>query len=432
MEASQSQLRKVSHTVAFIALVFLGLQSTAFGKSIEVCAGCNHASLISAVTASQDGDSIFIRKGTYRVQELIIEKAITLYGEAGTVLDGDGKTILYVHHDSVQLADLTFQNVATNYVEDRASVKCNNSDFLHLLRLEVRSSFFGILLEKCDDGVVESCSILGDATTDTYLESSNGNAIHLWYCKRMTIQGNTVKRHRDGIYFEFVDNSIIVDNRSAENMRYGLHFMFSNTNAYTNNSFEKNGSGVAVMYSHHVTMTNNRFLDNWGGSAYGLLLKDITDSQLEGNQFRNNTIAISADNSSRIIMTNNRFEKNGYALRIMGNCTDNVISANDFIANSFDVTTNSNTNYNDFNGNYWEEYTGYDLDRDGIGDVPYRPVKLFTYIIAQSPASIILMRSTFIDLLNLAEKVTPVLTPETLVDQQPSMQLINDRLTSRT
>ncbi|MEQ9187554.1 MAG: nitrous oxide reductase family maturation protein NosD [Cryomorphaceae bacterium] len=418
--------------LAFITLAVLGMESMAHGKSIEVCEACDFATPFSAVTACQDGDSVFIRKGTYTVQELVIEKAITLYGEVGTVLDGDGKTILYVHHDSVQIADLTFQNVATNYVEDRASVKCNNSDFLLLLRLKVRSSFFGILLEKCNDGAIESCSILGDATADNYLESSNGNAIHLWYCKRMTIRGNTVKRHRDGIYFEFVDNSTIIDNRSVENMRYGLHFMFSNKNAYTNNTFEKNGSGVAVMYSDDVTMINNQFIDNWGGSAYGLLLKDITDSQLEGNHFRNNTIAISADNSSRIIMTNNRFEKNGYALRIMGNCSDNVIHANDFIANSFDVTTNSSTNYNDFNGNYWEEYTGYDLDRDGIGDVPYHPVKLFTYIIAQSPASIILMRSTFIDLLNLAEKVTPVLTPETLVDQQPSMQLINDRLASRT
>ncbi|NQV52210.1 MAG: nitrous oxide reductase family maturation protein NosD [Flavobacteriales bacterium] len=404
----------------------------AFGRTIDVCASCDHPSLASAVEASIDGDSILVHSGTYIVQELIIEKAITILGEGTAVLDGDGKTILYVHHDNVQLLDLTFQHVATNYVEDRASVKCNNSDNLLLRRLRVRSSFFGLLLEKCNDGIVEDCDILGDATSESYLESANGNAIHLWYCKRMTIRRNTVRKHRDGIYFEFVENTDIRDNRSVENMRYGLHFMFSHENIYTNNTFEKNGAGVAVMYSDHVTMAGNRFLDNWGTSAYGLLLKDITDSHLEGNTFRNNTIAISADNSSRITMRNNRFEKNGYALRIMGNCTDNVIVANDFIANSFDVTTNSSTNYNAFDGNYWEEYTGYDLDRNGIGDVPFRPVKLFTYIIAQSPASIILMRSTFIDLLNLAEKVTPVLTPETLVDQTPVMHLINDHLTSRT
>src|SRR5690606_8990285 len=144
----------------------------------------------------------------------------------------------------------------------------------------------------------------------------------------------------------------------------------------------------------------------------------------------NNTIGISADNSSRVKIANNRFTKNGYALRIMGNCTDNVITGNDFLGNSFDVTTNARTNFNDFNRNYGEEYTGYDLNSDEVGDIPYRPVKLFTYIIAQSPASIILMRSGFIDLLNLAEKVTPVLTPESLVDNQPMMKPINDHLKS--
>ncbi|MEX2597647.1 MAG: nitrous oxide reductase family maturation protein NosD, partial [Salibacteraceae bacterium] len=121
----------------------------------------------------------------------------------------------------------------------------------------------------------------------------------------------------------------------------------------------------------------------------------------------------------------------GYALKIMGNCTDNKIIHNDFVANSFDVTTNATSNFNLFSGNYWEEYTGYDLDRDDIGDVPFRPVKLFTYIIAQSPASIILMRSSFIDLLNLAEKVTPVLTPESLVDNEPKMKRNNDHLKER-
>ncbi|MDX1629079.1 MAG: nitrous oxide reductase family maturation protein NosD, partial [Fulvivirga sp.] len=70
----------------------------------------------------------------------------------------------------------------------------------------------------------------------------------------------------------------------------------------------------------------------------------------------------------------------------------------------------------------WNEYAGYDLNKDGIGDVPHRPVKLFSYVVTRSESSIILLRSLFIDLLNFAEKVTPVFTPETLVDEQPLMK----------
>jgi nitrous oxidase accessory protein len=268
-------------------------------------------------------------------------------------------------------------------------------------------------------------------TGSSNIESANGNAIHLWYCKDATIEDNVVKYHRDGIYFEFVEDSHISRNWSEGNMRYGLHFMFSHSDTYSENTFTKNGAGVAVMYSTKVLMFDNYFIDNWGESAYGLLLKDITDSELRRNIFENNTIAISADNSSRIELTDNVFSQNGYALRILGNCESNVITRNDFKGNSFDISTNSQSNLNDFSGNYWEEYTGYDLDRDGVGDVPYRPVKLFTSIIAQAPASIILMRSTFIDLLNLAEKITPVLTPANLVDNKPLTKPANDHLYRR-
>lgn len=400
-------------------------------RDINVCLSCPVNTIQSAVAQARDGDRIVIKKGTYNVQDLVIEKSLHLAGEPGVVVDGGGKTIFYIHHDSVTVSDLELRNVSTDYVEDRAALKCNNSDYLRISNVKVRQSFFGILVEKSEHGIIEHCDVRGQANEETYLESSNGNAIHLWYCKDMRIFDNTVRNHRDGIYFEFVENSLISRNWSENNMRYGLHFMFSHRNHYENNTFLRNGAGVAVMYSTRVKMTSNQFVDNWGESAYGLLLKDITDSELSGNIFRNNTIAISADNTSRVQMVHNKFDHNGYAMRIMGNCADNAIHKNDFVQNSFDITTNARTNYNDFTGNYWEEYNGYDLDRNGVGDVPFRPVKLFTYIIAQSPASIILMRSTFIDLLNMAEKVTPVLTPESLVDEQPSMKPINDHLIVR-
>lgn len=397
-------------------------------RTIKVCKNCPISRVQHAIELAESGDQIRIDKGVYKATEIVVEKSLEIVGEPGTILDGNGFTVLYVHHNNVSIRNIELRNVETNYVEDRAALKCNDSDNLRISNVNVRDSFFGILLEKCRNGIVENCNVQGNANEQNYLESSNGNAIHLWYCQDMKILNNTVKQHRDGIYFEFVENSTIRGNHSQGNMRYGLHFMFSHHNDYQQNVFTENGAGVAVMYSDHVTMTENQFIDNWGGSAYGLLLKDIKDSKLENNLFKNNTIAISADNSVRIEIKNNRLIRNGYALRIMGNCTDNIIQKNDFAENSFDVTTNSKSNFNDFTGNYWEEYTGYDLDRDGVGDIPFRPVKLFTYIIAQSPASIILMRSTFIDLLNLAEKVTPVITPETLVDNQPKMKPINDHL----
>ena len=104
--------------------------------------------------------------------------------------------------------------------------------------------------------------------------------------RRITIDGNDISGHRDGIYFEFVHDSDVRGNVSTDNLRYGLHFMYSDDCRYVENTFRHNGSGVAVMYTKSVEMTGNRFEDNWGAAAYGLLLKEISDARLERQRVR--------------------------------------------------------------------------------------------------------------------------------------------------
>jgi nitrous oxidase accessory protein len=85
------------------------------------------------------------------------------------------------------------------------------------------------------------------------------------------------------------------------------------------------------------------------------------------------------------------------------------------------VATNSQSTSSVFDGNWWDRYRGYDLDRDGRGDVPFRPVRLFSLIMEQYEPSVILLRSAFVDMLDAAERLLPVLTPQGLVDSRPLM-----------
>ena len=156
----------------------------------------------------------------------------------------------------------------------------------------------------------------------------------------MHIINNDISGHRDGIYFEFVTNSTIQGNKSHDNARYGLHFMFSHDNRFLHNEFRQNGAGVAVMYSHGVTMLRNLFADNWGSAAYGILMKDITDSRVEGNIFQRNTSSIHMEGSNRINITGNLFNQNGWAMQIQASCTEDTIRGNNFINNTFDIATN--------------------------------------------------------------------------------------------
>jgi nitrous oxidase accessory protein len=176
------------------------------------------------------------------------------------------------------------------------------------------------------------------------------------------------------------------------------------------------------MYTRRVQMTGNRFESNWGSAAYGLLLKEISDARLERNVFSRNTTGLVADGANRLVADRNDFVGNGWAVRLDASTVDGALTRNNFIGNSFDVATNSREPSTTISGNYWDAYRGYDLDRDGVGDVPFRPVRLFSMIIERHATAMILLRSGFVQLLDAAERVLPVLTPATLADARPAMR----------
>ncbi|MTI27206.1 nitrous oxide reductase family maturation protein NosD [Fulvivirga kasyanovii] len=392
---------------------------TSDAATLEVCKGCTYQSIKAAIATAKSGDTVIVKKGTYKEGNIEIRKPLVLVGEGFPVVDGENDSEIFtIYADSVTISGFQIQNVGTSYTVDRAGINVVKSDHVVIKNNKLINTFFGIYLQKSKHNLIENNEIIGEAEE----EMSSGNAIHLWYCKNIRIENNTLKKHRDGIYLEFVDSSRIVNNVSEGNVRYGLHFMFSNHDEYIDNTFRDNGAGVAVMFSRYILMDNNLFDHNWGTTAYGILLKEIYDSEIINSTFKKNTTAIYGESATRMKIHNNTFEQNGWALRLLGSCMDNTIKGNNFYSNTFDVTTNSSRNYNEYSGNYWDEYTGYDLDKDGVGDVPYHPVKLFSYIVTKSESSIVLLRSLFIDILNFAEKVTPVFTPATLVDEKPQMK----------
>jgi nitrous oxidase accessory protein len=153
-----------------------------------------------------------------------------------------------------------------------------------------------------------------------------------------------------------------------------------------------------------------------------LLLKEIFDAEIIENDFTQNTIAIFVEGSNRINYHRNNFLQNGWAIKFSGGCEANEIRNNNFLHNSLDVVMNSELNDNLFVENYWSSYTGYDLNKDNFGDIPYYPVKLYSYILNNTPEAIVLMRSFFVDLVNFSEKVSPVFTPKLVFDDRPLMR----------
>jgi len=411
------------HILGFISLCYLvfTVAKPASGAIVNVCPTCVFASIKDGIKAAEPHDTVMVAKATYKEFGIKIHRPVTLKGVGFPIVDGEDRgEIITIHSDNVTVDGFFLINVGTSYTTDFAAIRVVRSKHFTIQNLVLEKLFFGIYLEKSSYGKVFHNKIIGDAVD----EYNSGNGIQLWHSNNVEIEQNFVQGTRDGIYLEFSDTIAIQNNISTNNLRYGLHFMFSNDDVYTNNTFENNGAGVAVMFSKRIKMYNNTFRKNWGTASYGMLLKEINDAEIVGNTFEDNTIGVNIDGTNRVNYSNNNFIGNGWAIKVVGACYTNTFTANNFLYNSFDISYNSNLNDNVFDGNYWSSYTGYDLNKDKVGDVPYRPVKLFSYIVNRSPETIVLLRSLFMEIIDFSERVSPVFTPDNLMDMNPMMRRI--------
>jgi nitrous oxidase accessory protein len=395
------------------------LASASFGKVLNVGKNQTWRTIRSAVESAKSGDTIMVHSGTYREGNILIQKSIYLMGVNKPVLDGENKhELLTINATHVTVKGFHLMKSGRSSVNDLAGIKCLDAHYVSIIGNRFDETFFGIHLSNSDHAVIRNNQLSASGVNEYEL----GNGIHLWKCNHAAISGNTVTGHRDGIYFEFVTHTAIENNLSRNNKRYGLHFMFSHENRYENNTFSNNGAGVAVMYTRFVKMYNNRFEKNWGSASYGLLLKDITDSEVRGNVFDGNTSGIYMEGTSRTHFHRNTFSSNGWAIKLQASCDGNTFEFNNFSSNTFDIATNGMLVLNNIDRNYWDRYQGYDLNRDGVGDIPHRPVNLFSMIVESVPSAMLLWRSFLVFLLDKAEKVMPAITPENLKDNYPVMR----------
>ena len=405
--------------LSLLILMFFVTLKVSEGKTYVVSKGGRIQSIKEAIALAKNGDTLMVESGVYKEGNIILEKSLVIIGKNRPVLDGEHKyEILTIHANNVTIRGLKFIDTGIASINDLAAIKILDSKGLHISDNQFENAFFGIYLANSSQSWIEN-NVL---TAKGNYESQIGNGIHLWKCEHVTIHNNTIKGHRDGIYFEFVTNSLITNNHSEGNLRYGLHFMFSHNDEYHNNRFVNNGAGVAVMYTKNVKMIGNSFEQNWGSSAYGLLLKDIRDSEVLQNHFTENTVGIHLEGVSRTHFEKNTFKGNGYAVRLQASSDDNVFTENNFSSNTFDLVTNGTLVLNKINHNYWDKYQGYDLNKDGVGDVPFHPVNMYAMIVERIPAAVLLWRSFFVMLLDRAEKAIPVMTPENLKDDFPTMK----------
>ena len=416
MTVKKSNMKKISYYI--LILTFFSI-ITLSANTLTVCETCNYTTIQSALAAANMHDTVEVQKGIYKESPILIKKPVTLKGIDNPTFDGENKDhVVDILSDDVQLEGFKISNSGISDIHEFAGIHVENVKGCKFKNNILENNTYGFYFAKVENCVIENNSSIGNAVN----EVSGGNGIHLWSCHHIHILKNKTDKHRDGIYLEFSTDLLIEENYSSGSIRYGLHFMFSSGNKFYRNHFIYNSTGVAIMYSKNIEVKGNFFEKSKDANSYGILLKDITDSEFTNNVFRENTIGITADNATRNKFISNQFLQNGWAFNMMGNCEYNQVTGNNFIGNVFDLSTNSRENLNTYDKNFWDAYKGFDLDRDGMGDKPYLPVRFFSYWVNIYPFLMVLFQSPVIEFLEIAERAFPVMTPVELKDKYPQMK----------
>ena len=256
-----------------------------------------------------------------------------------------------------------------------------------------------------------------------------GNGIHLHDSPFAKVEHNDIADTRDGVYVSFSGHCTI-DYNKIHRLRYGLHYMYSHNNSFSYNTLIDNVAGAAVMYARNIKFNGNVVAHNRGARAYGILWQDVRHSECFDNLIFDNTIGLYMDHAGFSKVYNNAIASNDVAIIILENSENNNIYGNNFLNNLSLLRLrgraqigHNNLFYKNGRGNYWSDYRGYDLDGDGIGDIPYKLQGIWDYLETEYPEYPLFFFSPLTTALDMAEKAFPIIeTPITAEDKFPLMK----------
>lgn len=384
--------------------------------------------LNSAIQIAQPHDTILVKPGLY-YGNVIIDKPLTLLGEKGAIISAPTDTgdAVKLIADSCFIQGFIIRGGGHQRLNDNAGLKIYKSHYNVVRDCFFEDNLFGIYLYSSHWNLIRKVTIHG---RDNEPEEDRGNGIHLHDSHNNHLDSLHIYGARDGIYFDFADSNY-TSNSLIEKVRYGLHFMYSDYDLFEYNLFRHNVAGVALMYSDRgLTFRYNIFAHNVGYRAYGVLYKDVRHALSEYNLVVDNTTGLFFDMSHYNVVRYNLIAQSGVAIRYFLSSEGTVIYGNNFIDNLSNLVSSGGgvrvkwENEKEHMGNYWSNFHGYDLDGDGISDIPHRVQGIFDHLQGEYPFFRLYVYSPAAQALIFAEHLLPFIEKAKHVDHAPLMHPI--------
>jgi nitrous oxidase accessory protein len=378
-------------------------------------------SITTVLLSARPGDTVRLTGSTYH-ENLVIDVPIVLTSARGSVIRGGYEgNVIHVTAPGVVLEGLTVSEAGPHLTKDMACILIEADDVV-VRGCTVDESLHGIYVKGGQRATIIDNTIEGRLDL---IEADRGNGIHVWNSAGNTIEGNEIFNARDGIYFSFANDTQITGNHIHQ-VRYGLHYMYSNNNSFKDNLFEDNVAGAALMYSEDIEFERNTFARCRGFRAYGILLQSMARVTARSKLILDKSRGIFMNNTNTSTMIGNDVVDNDLAVQLNGGCDENTFTGNNFINNLsellLDVSDRETRWATAESGNYWSRYRGYDLDRDGIGDVPFVIQNIFQILESNVPEVRFYLLSPAAELLRAAEETLPILRLGDAEDPRPLMR----------
>jgi nitrous oxidase accessory protein len=378
----------------------------------------NLSPLQARIDRARPGDRVVIDGGVYD-GDLIIDKPLTLAGRNRPLLRGSGHgSVVRVRAAGVIVDGFDIDGLNTGELGRDTSGIHVAAPWATIRDCRIRGALFGIYLRGSDDATVERNTIEGITGR---APGEIGSGIHVWNSQRFRLTGNIIARTRDGFYIQSSGHGRVTHNRASD-LRYGLHYMFSDDNVFEDNVFERGDAGAALMYSDRLTFRRNRFVRNRGFASVGLLLKECDEVTAEDNLIADNARGVFLEGSYRNRFIRNVIAMSDMALVVYDSSGNNVFEGNAFIGNLTPLSLSGKRTDTRFARNYWSDHRAPDLDGDGIADRPYRLSNVFDHLRGNLTAADLFSQSAAAAALGAAERAFPVLDPIPVVDEEPLMR----------
>jgi nitrous oxidase accessory protein len=398
------------------ALILSALPTLAERIKIEPAPGV----LARALAKASAGDEIILAPGQY-AGPVHIKIPLTLIGTDGAVIDGWGTgSVVTVDARDVTVRDLTIVNSGRIHEPRDSGIQLTHKARNALvLNNTLSNNLVGVDIHGARDALVKGNTIEGLRLRHL---NERGNGIYVWNAPGAVIEDNDIRYGRDGI-FSNVSKRNIYRRNLMRDLRFAVHYMYTNDTEVAGNISIGNHLGFAMMYSDRIVARDNISIND---RDYGMMLNYTNSSDIFGNLVTGGARKCAfIYNAHQNLLAENRFVGCDIGIHFTAGSERNTITGNAFIGNRTQVkyvgTSDVEWSFEE-RGNFWSDHPSFDLDGDLRADSAYRPNDLMDHILWSQPAAKLLLGTPAVQLVRWSQEQFPATLPGGVVDSYPMIR----------